>query len=74
MAIEKVWWECQNRVLARAQEIRGRADMIRAVTEVWDGLEFKPSEQWCGINKLVDSFVPCLEEIVDNGGWDTHYM
>ena len=74
MPIEKVWRECQNRVLARAQEIKGRADMLRVVTEVWDGLGFEPSDKWCGINKLVDQFIPCLQEIVDIGGWDTHYM
>ena len=66
--------ECQNRVLARAGEIRSRKDMKRVIVEEWEGLEFEPSERWCGINALVDNFVPCLEEIIANGGWDTHYM
>jgi hypothetical protein len=48
--------------------------MIRVIEQEWAGLEFKPSERWCGINALVDNFIPCLEEIVVNGGWDTHYM
>lgn len=72
--IEKTWRECQVRVLARAGEIRSRADMIRIIKEEWAGLEFERTERWCGINALVANFVPCLEEIVANGGWDTSYM
>jgi hypothetical protein len=48
--------------------------MIRIIKEEWAGLEFERTERWCGINALVANFVPCLEEIVANGGWDTSYM
>ena len=72
--IEKTWRECQVRVLARADEIRSRKDMIRVIKEEWAGLEFERTERWCGINALVANFTPCLEEIVANGGWDTSYM
>ena len=73
-AIEKTWRECQVRVLARAGEIGTRVDMIRVIKEEWAGLEFERTERWCGINALVGNFVPCLKEIVENGGWDTSYM
>jgi hypothetical protein len=72
--IEHTWREPQNRVLARANTIHSRADMKHVILEEWAGLEFGETAHWCGINKLVASFIPCLKEAVENGGWDTHYM
>ena len=74
--IEKCWRECQKRVLARASEINGRADMMRVVKEEWEGLEFEKTEHWCGINHLVENVPLALknprvwrEQYVKGNGW-----
>ena len=72
--IEKSWRECQRRVLARAQQITSRELMVQAIKEEWAGLEFEPTERWCGINDLVSRFEDTLDAIVDEEGYDTWYM
>ena len=72
--IEKVWRECARRVLARCDEIHGRADMKRVIKEEWDGLEFEETDHWCGINHPVDNVKECLEMVVEENGFGTYYM
>ena len=72
--IEKAWRECQNRVLKRHREITGRADMIKVIKEEWAGLEFEPSDRWCGINHLVSNVPKAMLECIQvTKGYDTSY-
>ena len=48
--------------------------MVQAIKEEWAGLEFEPTERWCGINHLVSRFKDTLDAIVDEEGYDTWYM
>ena len=72
--IEKCWRECQNRVMKRHKEIHSRADMIRIIKEEWAGLEFEPSDRWCGINHLVTNVPKAMLECIEvTKGYDTSY-
>ena len=79
MVIEKAWRHIDKRVKKRHREIKSEDDMRKVVLEEWDRLAFDDSQvgetpSWPGINYYVDLFAVVCSEVIEENGFDTHFM
>ena len=83
--IEKCWRELAYRIYQRyiKGEINSVEEHIEVIQEEWANLEFEATDaatdakwgrHWIGINGWVRKWKQICQEVIDENGFDTHYM